>query len=234
MSPLHLSRVRLRRDAPVAALAPLLLPPEAGERAGTTHRLLWTLFADAPDRERDFLWRETGDGGLVPGRSAFVVLSARQPHDAHGLFELEFKEVRARPGPGRPPRLLAARQPRRHPTRSAEGRRPTRHDVVMDRLRALPPDERAGKRLDLVREAGRDWLLRQGERAGFVPVGEPRIDGYEQLRIERQRKPPIRFSVLDLDGMLEVRDPAAFLAALHRGFGKAKAFGCGLMLIRRA
>ena len=45
---------------------------------------------------------------------------------------------------------------------------------------------------------------------------------------------PIRFSVLDFTGVLEVRDPAAFLAAIARGFGRAKAFGCGLMLIRRA
>jgi CRISPR system Cascade subunit CasE len=234
VSPLHLSRVRLRRDAPVAALAPLLLPPESGERAGTTHRLLWTLFADAPDRERDFLWRETGDGGLVPGRSAFMVLSARQPHDAHGLFELESKEFAPALAPGdRLAFSLRANPVVTRPDPRKDGK-PARHDVVMDRLRAQPPGERAGKRLDLVREAGRDWLLRQGERAGFVPVGEPRIDGYEQLRIERQRKPPVRFSVLDLDGTLEVRDPEAFLAALPRGFGKAKAFGCGLMLIRRA
>jgi CRISPR system Cascade subunit CasE len=34
--------------------------------------------------------------------------------------------------------------------------------------------------------------------------------------------------------VLEVQAPHVFVRALHRGFGKAKAFGCGLMLIRRA
>jgi CRISPR system Cascade subunit CasE len=34
--------------------------------------------------------------------------------------------------------------------------------------------------------------------------------------------------------VLEVVSPDVFLEALARGFGKAKAFGCGLMLIRRA
>jgi CRISPR system Cascade subunit CasE len=33
--------------------------------------------------------------------------------------------------------------------------------------------------------------------------------------------------------VLEVTEPQAFVAAVLRGFGKAKAFGCGLMLIRR-
>ena len=42
------------------------------------------------------------------------------------------------------------------------------------------------------------------------------------------------FSTLDFDGILTVNDPAAFLLALSRGFGAAKAYGCGLMLIRRA
>ena len=34
--------------------------------------------------------------------------------------------------------------------------------------------------------------------------------------------------------LIEVTDPPAFLARLAAGFGRAKAFGCGLMLIRRA
>lgn len=43
-----------------------------------------------------------------------------------------------------------------------------------------------------------------------------------------------QFGILDLRGSLTVTEPATFLAALARGFGRAKAFGCGLMLIRRA
>jgi CRISPR system Cascade subunit CasE len=34
--------------------------------------------------------------------------------------------------------------------------------------------------------------------------------------------------------VLTVRNPASFLATLGQGFGRARAFGCGLMLIRRA
>ena len=47
-----------------------------------------------------------------------------------------------------------------------------------------------------------------------------------------RRRP--RFGVLDLEGVIAVTDPALFLPKLVQGFGRAKAFGCGLMLIRRA
>jgi CRISPR system Cascade subunit CasE len=39
---------------------------------------------------------------------------------------------------------------------------------------------------------------------------------------------------VDISGVIEVREPDRFLSALARGFGRARAHGCGLMLIRRA
>lgn len=43
----------------------------------------------------------------------------------------------------------------------------------------------------------------------------------------------ITFSIMDFSGVLEICDPEKFLRKLLIGFGKEKAFGCGLMLIRR-
>ena len=40
--------------------------------------------------------------------------------------------------------------------------------------------------------------------------------------------------LLDFDGVLTVGDPAPPLAAIVRGFGAARACGCGPMPIRRA
>ena len=42
------------------------------------------------------------------------------------------------------------------------------------------------------------------------------------------------YSTLDFEGVLTVSDPDPLLPAIARGFGAAKAYGCGLMLIRRA
>ena len=60
----YLSRVCLKQDASVGALAPLLLgqahnPSKTGHPA---HHLIWSLFADHADRRRDFLWREMRTG----------------------------------------------------------------------------------------------------------------------------------------------------------------------------
>jgi CRISPR system Cascade subunit CasE len=81
--------------------------------------------------------------------------------------------------------------------------------------------------------AGRAWLARQAETHGFRVDGETAVDGYARERIPREGGKPIIFGRMDLTGLLTVQDPALFLAALAAGFGRSRAFGCGLMLIRR-
>jgi len=225
MSTLFLSRVRLRRDVPAVALARLLVPETPAERAAASHRLIWALFTDHDKRERDFLWREEG-----PGR--FMALSRRPPVNLDDLFELEFKPfapvlaagdrlgftLRANPVVARP---------------EAPGQRGKRHDVVMDLLHQVPTGERASYRPQAVLEAGRAWFARQGDAHGFVPLAPAAVDGYDQLKIPRRDGKHAHFGVLDISGVLEVRDPPRFLEQLSRGFGRARAYGCGLMLVRR-
>ena len=55
------------------------------------------------------------------------------------------------------------------------------------------------------------------------------------LRPDRdRRRQGATFGILDLTGEIAVTDPDTFLPALGAGFGRAKAWGCGLMLIQRA
>ena len=70
-TPLYLSRVRLRstRGEALSAIAPLLIPDDASKRAGHAHRILWLLFQDIADSQRDFLWR----GLSAPDRDAITV-----------------------------------------------------------------------------------------------------------------------------------------------------------------
>lgn len=131
-----------------------------------------------------------------------------------------------------------------------------RCDIVMDALHPFagekgPRDdegrsERAREREKRTAEAARDWLEGQGGKAGFALVEKPAPEdgvflsasNYETVFIPRLkgtvRTDSAKFGVLDFEGLIEVTDPALFLAKLGDGFGKAKAFGCGLMLIRRA
>ena len=214
MTELFLSRARLRRHSPVTALAELLIPTNPADRVGASHTLVWALFADGSDRRRDFLWREE-----KPGQ--FMALSNRPPDDPHRLFDLDFKPfapvlaagdqlgftLRANPVVARP---------------EARGERGKRHDVVMNALRAVPKSEREASRPDAVLTAGRAWLARQGEAHGFAPVGDADVDGYDSLRIPRAAAKPAVFGVLDISGMLEVSDPASFLAQLIRKVSVAR------------
>ena len=223
-----LSRISLRRDGSVMALARLLVPNGgAAPRHATAHHLLWSLFADSPDRRRDFLWREESAG-------RFYTLSSREPMDRHNLFIIESKPFEPCLAPGDRLRFSLRANPvvSRFSGRDTRG---VRHDVIMDALRHVPREERSDRRFSIAVEAGRAWLARQGQRHGFVPDSNVAVDGYENLRLPRPgRERPLVFSTVDFDGVLTVTDPEAFLAQLFVGFGRARAFGCGLMLIRRA
>ena len=86
------------------------------------------------------------------------------------------------------------------------------------------------------RQVAEGWLAGEGARHGFSPArGE--VGGYSVAVLpghRGKRKGQPQFGILDLTGTLTVTEPALFLAAIAAGFGRAKAFGCGLMLIRRA
>lgn len=247
--PMYLSRVRLRREVPAAALRAILAPDGRSERAATTHRLVWTLFADGPERERDFLWREADPG-------SFYCLSSRQPEDRHGLFEIDL------PKPFAPELSVGDRlgfmlrvnatvsrggQPK---TGERAGVRGKPCDIVMDALHSTQDRTRAEARRRLLVPIAHAWLARQGQKHGFslpelppprseydaddVDDGLFNVRGYRVLNIDRGRKTkPLRAGVLDLEGVLEVSDPRLFIDAVAQGFGRAKAFGCGLMLVRR-
>ena len=244
---MHLSRIEL---GPQAAQDPRFWREVS--RPYGAHQALWGLFGRTPEQRRDFLFR------AEEGRSlCFLVLSAEPPAPGwDGLWRVQTKTFAPQLHAGQRLgfRLRASPVVRRAPPGAEKPRRGTRHDVVMDRVKQL---EGAGTSVTdmvaLAREAGLAWLDAQGKRCGFAltttsvqrigedglleeDAAEPsvRVDGYRQHRIARRGESPIRFSTLDFEGVLEVRDPVTFLERVRAGFGPQKAFGCGLMLLRRA
>jgi CRISPR system Cascade subunit CasE len=125
------------------------------------------------------------------------------------------------------------------------------HDVVMHGKRKLK--EQAGVErwtdiddasrpplYELVHETVRDWFCGADGQAGMasrcgfaVDTGRLRVDAYRQHRVRRGEDREIRFSTVDLAGELVVTDSGRFGATLLNGVGRAKAFGCGLLLVRR-
>jgi CRISPR system Cascade subunit CasE len=206
---MFLSRLTIRQSPDLAAVGALLDPAHDGRRMDAHHRLIWAAFAGEPEARRDFLWREMGQG-------SFLVLSARQPASS-ALFEppevTEFApHLRAGDQLAFVLRANAART-----VTEADGKKRHR-DVVMEALHGVPAGDRAEVRMALAQDAGAAWLAGQGARAGFMVL----------------RADVSAYRVVDLEGAIVVTDPALFQPKLVQGFGRAKAFGCGLMLIRRS
>lgn len=224
---LYLSRLTLDRRAPSRALGPLLDPEDRHRAADAHHRLIWTAFGDSEDRKRDFLWRAEGQG-------RFYTLSSRPPR-TDGLFEPpEIKpfEPDLRTGDRLAFALRANATKDRARGQLGPEKRDRRVDVVMDLLREVPSGQRAERRDGAAQEAASAWMTRQGEARGFRPL-EVAVETYATLSLARRRG-SATLGVLDLSGRIEVTEPEAFLSALAVGFGRAKAWGCGLMMIRRA
>jgi len=220
----YFSRIELSRE-----LAPERLARAVPANAYAEHQMLWWLFED--DDMGRFLFRREQRGHWP----AFYLLSARPPRDPAGNWSIQTKEYRPRLAAGQ--RLafsLRANPVRvRRVSDDLNDKRRRRDDVVMDAKRAHPDFRNRPSQAELVQQAGPVWLQERTERYGFA-LEAVQVDGYRQHCVYRgQQGQPIRFSTLDYTGLLRVRDPEVFLQTLLSGVGHAKAFGCGLLLVRR-
>jgi CRISPR system Cascade subunit CasE len=214
-----LTRAELRRDGPAQKALSRLLLDEGARDVG--HRLVWSLFADDAEATRDFIYREADPGN-------FLILSTREPTDPHGLWDLRTKAYTPEFTTG----LRLGFALRANPARSVKtpGRdRGTRVDAVMHAKTV------AGKPLDAedVEAAALDWLFAREERLGVsFDRGHCSAGGYRQIQIPRTGGRPIRHSIVDYEGALTITDPSALARSLASGVGKARAYGCGLLMLR--
>lgn len=119
----------------------------------------------------------------------------------------------------------------------------SRHDVVMEAKKKLMAEHHVSRWVDwhdvekpslieVAQVACTNWLQCKAGRLGFVlDLGTLVVASYEQHKEKPDQM--LRFSTVDLSGQLTVTDPEAFSLGLLNGVGSAKAFGCGLLLIRR-
>ena len=87
-----------------------------------------------------------------------------------------------------------------------------------------------------------NWWQRQGERCGFELVHEQnglsklQNSGYQWHCLPqktKQKGDKSGFSAVDLTGELQITDPEQFRQTLFNGLGRGKAFGCGLLMVKR-
>lgn len=91
----------------------------------------------------------------------------------------------------------------------------------------------------VIDDALEKWMIRKGENYGFLVVKDShkqfklQNSAYRWHSIKADKGIKSGFSSVDFTGSLEVTDIEKFIKALFEGIGRAKAFGCGLLLIRR-
>ena len=223
----------------------LITPTEGREReaahqrlqgAYADHQWLWQLFPADAGTARDFVFRRHEANGLP----RFYVVSQRRPEATHQAWQVQTRDYA--------PQIAAGTslnfELRANPTvRHGRDGKSKRHDVVMDAkkqlltARGLPhwadwDDDTKPALYSIVQQSCSTWLTRRGEKLGFALDADSLVvEAYEQHDDRTDRK--LQFTTVDFSGRLRVTDPLAFTGALMRGIGPAKAFGCGLLLVRR-
>lgn len=200
------------------------------------HQWLWLLFADDPERRRDFIYRQMkpsqNDGRNAP---YFLVVSEREPEDSPFLRRLVVKPYAPQLSSGE----RVAFSLRCNPVITRQNALTRRHqqvDMVQDerRRRKLKgvPEEEMPRRTELAQEIAPEWLARHN--LGLeVDAESIQVEAYDQLRFICPKGGKITLARLDLLGTGTVRDPEALRHALYKGLGRAKGFGFGLLLVRR-
>lgn len=197
------------------------------------HQMLWNFFPGAPDANRGFLFRYELHRGLLK----YFIVSRLKPRDEDGIWAIEFKEFDPCLCEGEKLAFVLRANP--VITTKDNNGKAKRHDVVMHEkhrtgYKNLPRQKRPPLQ-QIATQGGFKWLSSRAENGGFiVSKNEVRVEGYQQHRAMRKKqKKPIQYSTIDFEGILTVSEPERFRNTLFSGIGKARAFGCGLMLVRR-
>lgn len=77
----------------------------------------------------------------------------------------------------------------------------------------------------------REYLARKMEDRAHVL--DCRVVERGMTKVARQGRRPIPFVATNLVGTLRISDPAKLLTGMGQGFGRSKAFGCGLLCLSR-
>ena len=224
---MYFSRIRLRTDADTGTLARQLCEEDSYRE----HQMLWRLFSRDANAERDFLFRRDDCNGWPQ----FYLTSQRIPEGKDGVWQIDQRKYQPKLKKGQ--KLAFSLRANPVITRKDSSGKRKRHDLVMDikKQSDWKLDSGSDRRslYELTQLAGETWLSSRLERNGGK-LETLNTEGYKQHRTAKKGLAnPIRYSTLDLTGVLTVTDPVAFTQILYQGLGPAKAFGCGLLLVRR-
>lgn len=199
------------------------------ENGYTYHQLIWNLFSENnPDKKRDYIYRSDFDN-MWPN---FIAISKTYPIDQDGLWEINTKSYQPVIKNGENLYFILRVNPR---VFCGNGIYKNKYiDIIQQAFYNFRNTKRKSKS-EIIQSVGIDWISQRNKRNGFT-INEKNtiVDKFEKHIVNKlKQKDYISFSAIDFRGQLKVNDSEKFIHTLHNGIGAAKAFGCGLLLIRR-
>lgn len=256
MSEYFFSRIQLDVQHPQAKQA---VQRSLTANAYHDHQWFWREFFPAErGAERDYIFRRI-DASAADQAPVYYVVSRREPKLGNAAWRLDCRpyapcieagsvlgfDLRANPivrqWPGKDDRKTNA-QGKRKPGKV------TQFDVVMHEKKRLLAERGLQHWKDwhgsdrpvlyeLVHRICVEWLNGQAPNHGFrlaQPAAKLQVDGYRRHMLQgKEHRKDIVLSTVDFQGVLEVTDTDKFARTLLSGIGHGKAFGCGLLLVRR-
>lgn len=182
------------------------------------HCVLWNLFPEAKDAERDFLFRV---GQSDRNQAEILMQSKRKPEASSNLARiLDWREYPLSLQEGQRLRFLLVA----NPVKTIEdegGRKNAKGEPKKCRVPLVREDEQ------------HSWIDRKlGDAATLESLA---IDPVFPLRFRKGKENRAgKIQPVSFQGVLTVKKPEAMLELVQSGIGPAKAFGCGLLSLARA
>lgn len=199
------------------------IPWQLARNPYDVHRRLWSLFPGQPmeprrddgEERQGFLFRFEEQR---PGRPVRTLVQSRiAPTTCPQLALLGSREIRPQPVTGQRLAFLLTANPIK---------------TIIDAEKDAKPRKTSDKcRVPLIdEEEQRAWLARKLAVAAEIETAT--VLPHEPLHFRKGSRAG-KLVTVTYEGLLRVRDAEALSRLLENGIGPAKAFGCGLLLVRR-
>lgn len=254
--PYFLSRVKLRDDVTLAQLRKHGL---FDSNEYQNHKLVWNIMSYVDDQKRDFIFRTDFDANGLP---AFIICSQHEPQRDNGIWDIETKNylpnlqageklsfyLRCNPTRTENTEIIRKERDFKLPLKKTR-----RIDVILEARRKAIEDNEAWTNDSIELKGAINWLkTHEIKRESNSNTTTPIVSfDAESIQVERYYQVPHpkagnqkiqkredfenakKLSILDVTGILTVESPVLFNDVLLHGIGHGKAFGCGLMMVKR-
>ena len=196
------------------------------------HQMIWNLFEEDKSIKRDFLYRRD-DSQSLP---FYYLLSAREPVQNDVRFHIQTQAYNPHLKKGDELHFSLRANAVKTITAKTNAKKIRRRDIVeykVDEYKKTSATERPAS--SVIRyEAGKEWLEQQGKRCGFE-IRHLMVENHQYYQFKKPGDRNQRqFTSLDFLGQIKIIEPEKFIRqVLFNGLGRAKAYGCGLFLVRR-